>query len=92
MMAPSLVVGLPLGVAGESSCRRMMALALVVELRTRVQALQLCAQAAYDAAFPVEIANNPVIAEERLRALPARLQAMVTKAIRHGAATVLAAT
>jgi hypothetical protein len=92
MMAPSTVVGLPLGVAGESSCSRMTALAPVVELRTRVQTLQLCAKATYDAAFPMEIANNLVIAEERLRALPACLQAVVTEAIRQGAATVLAAT
>ena len=40
----------------------------------------------------MEIADNLVTAEERLRALLAYLQAMVTKAIRQGAATVLAAT
>jgi hypothetical protein len=40
---------------------------LLEELRTRV--LQLCMQAACDVAFPVEIADNLVAAEELLRAM-----------------------
>ena len=55
---------------------------LLMELRTWVQALQLCAQAAYDAVFPMEIAYNLVAIEERLQALLVHLQAMVTEAIR----------
>jgi hypothetical protein len=39
---------------------------LLMELRMRVQTVQLCAQAAYDAAFPVETADNPVAVEEHL--------------------------
>ena len=46
---------------------------LLVELRTRVQTLQLCTQAACDVAFPVETANNLVAIEEDLPALPVRL-------------------
>ena len=83
-------MGLPLGVAGESSHHRMMVPSPLVELRTRVQTLQLCVQAACDVAFPVETADNPVTIEERLLALPVRLRARVTEAIHHGAATVLA--
>ena len=52
-----------------------------MELRTWVQTLQLCAQAACDVAFPVETTDNPVITEELLRALLVCLQTMVTKAI-----------
>ena len=74
-------MGLPLGVVGESSHHRMTAPSPVVELRTQVQTLQLCVQAAYDVAFPVETVDNPVTAAERLRALPAHLRAMVTEAI-----------
>jgi hypothetical protein len=44
----------------------MMAPFLVVELRTWVQTLQLCVQAACDTTFLVEIADNLVITEERL--------------------------
>jgi CTP:molybdopterin cytidylyltransferase MocA len=57
----------------------------------RVQTLQLCAQATSHAAFLMETANNLVTTEEHLRALSARLRAVVTEAIRQGAATVLAA-
>ena len=39
---------------------------LLMELRMWVQTLQLCTQAACDAAFPVETADDPVITEERL--------------------------
>ena len=46
--------------------------------------------AAYDAAVPMEIVDNPVTVEEHLRALPARLRAMVTEAVRQGATMVLA--
>ena len=63
---------------------------LLMELRMWVQTLQLCAQAAYDAAFPVETADNPVAAEERLRALPVHLRATVTEAIHQGATIALA--
>jgi hypothetical protein len=42
---------------------------LLVELRMRVLTLQVCAQAASDTAFPMETADNPVIAKERLQAL-----------------------
>jgi hypothetical protein len=35
---------------------------LLMELRMQVQTVQLCAQAACDAAFPVETADNPVVA------------------------------
>ena len=62
---------------------------LLVELRTWVQTLQLCVQAACDAAFPVEIADNPIAIEECLHALSAHLRAMVSEAIRQGTATVL---
>ena len=44
----------------------MMAPSPLVELRMWVQTLQLCAQAAYDAAFPVETMDNLVAAEEHL--------------------------
>ena len=64
---------------------------LLMELRMRVQTLQLCMQAACDAAFLVESADNPVAAEEHLRALSVHLRAMVIKAICQGAAMSLAA-
>ena len=44
----------------------MMAPSPLVELRMWVQTLQLCAQAAYDVAFLIEIANNLVTVEECL--------------------------
>ena len=91
MMMPFPGVGLPPSVARESSRCRMTAPSPVVELRTRVQTLQLSTQATCDAAFPVETADNPVATEECLQALLALLQAVVTKAIRQGAATMLAA-
>jgi hypothetical protein len=65
---------------------------LLMELRTWIQTMQLCAQATCDVAFPMEIADNLVAAEERLRALPICLRAVVTEAIHQGAATALAAT
>ena len=37
----------------------------------------------------MEITDNPVTAEEILQALPVRLRALVTEAIRQGAATAL---
>ena len=64
---------------------------LLVELRMWAQTLQLCTQAACDAAFPLETVDNLVTVEECLRALPVRLQAVVTKAVRQRAATALAA-
>ena len=63
---------------------------LLVEQRMWFQTLQLCMQATYDAAFPMEIADNLVTTEERLRVLPVHLQAVVTKAICQGATTMLA--
>ena len=52
-----------------------------------VQNLLVDVTATYDAAFPVQMADNLVIAKERLRALPAHLWAMVFEAIHQGAAT-----
>ena len=40
-------------------------------------------------AFPIETTNNSVATEERLRALPVHPRAVVTEAIRQGAATAL---
>ena len=45
--------------------------------------------AACNAAFPVGNMDNLFAAEEHLRALLARIQVMVTKAVRQGAATAL---
>jgi hypothetical protein len=39
---------------------------LLMELRTWIQTMQLCAQATCDVAFPMEIADNLVATEERL--------------------------
>ena len=64
---------------------------LLVELRMWAQTLQLCTQAACDAAFPLETVDNLVTVEERLRALPVRLRAMVTEGVCQGATTALAA-
>jgi hypothetical protein len=64
---------------------------LIVVLTMRVETLQLSMLAAYNTAFPVRTMDNLFTAEEHLRALPARLRAVVTEAIRHGAATALAA-
>ena len=41
--------------------------------------------------FPIGRVDNLLATEEHLRALPAQIRAMVTKAIRLGAATTLAA-
>lgn len=62
------------------------------EANTRVLNLLVDATAAYDAAFPMETANNPIAVEERLRALPTRLQAVMFEAICQEAPMVLAAT
>ena len=63
---------------------------LLMELRTWVQTLQLCAQAACDATFPVETVDNPVTVEERLQALPNHLRTVVIEAVRQGVAMALA--
>ena len=63
---------------------------LVVVLSMWVDTLQMSVLAAYNAAFPVGKVDNLFIAEEHLRALLARLRAMVTEAICQGAATALA--
>ena len=59
--------------------------------KAEVHNLLVSATTTYDVAFPVQAMNNPIIAEERLRALPACLQAMVSKVVRQGTATALAA-
>ena len=56
-----------------------------------VQNLLVDVTATCDAAFPVQAADNPVAAEEHLRDLPARLRAVVSEAVRQGAAIALAA-
>ena len=56
-----------------------------------VQNLLVDATAASDAAFPMQAMDNPIAAEERLRALLAHPWAMVSKAIHQGAAITLAA-
>ena len=55
-----------------------------------VKNLLVYATAARDTAFPVQVVDNPIAVEERLRALLAHLRAMVSKAIRQGDATALA--
>ena len=47
--------------------------------------------AACNTAFPIGRVDNLLAAEEHLRALPAQIRAMVTKAVRQGAAMALAA-
>ena len=59
-----------------------MMMIILVQLRTRVENLQLCAQDTCNATFPVGTVDNLFAIEEYLRALPACLQAMVTEAIR----------
>ena len=57
-----------------------------------VQNLLVNATTAYDAAFPVQIANDPVTAlEELLRALLACIWAVVSEAVRQGATMALVA-
>ena len=65
---------------------------LVVVLSSWVNTLQMSLLAAYNAAFPVGTMDNLLAAEEHLQALMARIRAMVTKAVRQGSATALAAT
>jgi hypothetical protein len=48
--------------------------------------------AAYNVAFPIGKVDNLFTIEEHLRALLAQIRAVVTEAIRYGAATALAAT
>ena len=55
---------------------------LVVVLSMRVDTLQISMLAACNLAFPVGRVDNLLAVEEYLRALPARIRAMVTKAIR----------
>ena len=54
-----------------------------------VQNLLVDTTAASDAAFPVQAVDNSVTVEECLRALPAHIWAMVSKAIHQGATTAL---
>jgi len=56
---------------------------IIVELRKWIETLQLCVQAACNTGF---LMDN-LFAEGPFRALPAYLRAMVTEAIRQGAAT-----
>jgi hypothetical protein len=63
----------------------------LVELRTRVETLQLCVQAARNASFPMGTMDNLFTIEEPFRALPARLRAVVTDVVRQGPAMALAA-
>jgi len=56
-----------------------------------LQNLLADATTACNATFPVEAADGPVAAEERLQALLSCLQAVVSEAIHQGAATALAA-
>jgi hypothetical protein len=63
----------------------------LVELRTRVETLQLCVQAACNASFPMGTMDNLFTIEEPFRALPARLRAVVTDVVRQGPAMALAA-
>jgi hypothetical protein len=64
---------------------------LIVVQRTWVKTLQLSVLATCNEAFPVGTVDNLFAVKEHLQALPARLLAMVTKAIRQGAATALVA-
>ena len=64
---------------------------LVVVLSTWVDTLQMSMLAACNAAFPIGKVDNLLAAEEHLRTMPARIRVVVTKAIRLGAATTLAA-
>ena len=59
---------------------------LLVELRTWIETLQLCMQAAHNVGFPVD----NLFVEEPFRALSACLRVVVTEVIRQGAAVVLA--
>ena len=69
----------------EILARHMMS--LLVELRTWIETLQLCMQAAHNVGFPVD----NLFTEEPFRALLAHLRAMVTEAIRQGATMALVA-
>ena len=64
---------------------------LLVDLRTWVDTLVLCAQATINSCFLVRAVDNLFVIEELFRALLARLQAMLTEAIHQGAAAALAA-
>jgi hypothetical protein len=55
---------------------------LVVVLSMWVGTLQMSMLASYNAAFPVGRVDNLLAIVEHLRALPARIQVVVTKAIR----------
>ena len=63
---------------------------LRVDLRTQVETLILCVQAAINLGFPVRAVDNLFATKEVFQALSACLQAMVTKANCQGAAMVLA--
>ena len=54
---------------------------LLVDLRTRVDTLVLCVQAAINSGFPMRAVDNMFAAEELFRALSACLRAMVTEAV-----------
>jgi hypothetical protein len=54
---------------------------LLVDLRTWVETLVLCVQAAINSGFPVRVVDNLFVIEEPFRALLARLRAMVIEAI-----------
>ena len=54
---------------------------LIVVLSTRIDTLQMFVLAAYNVAFPIGRVDNLLAAEEHLRALLARIQAMVIEAI-----------
>ena len=63
-----------------------------VAAEAEVQNLLIDATAACDAAFPMQTADGPATTlEERLRALPAHIQAMVSEAVHQEAATALVA-
>ena len=55
---------------------------LLVDLRTQVETLILCVQAAINSSFPMRVVDNLFTIEEPFRALPPHHRAMVTEAIR----------
>ena len=64
---------------------------LVVVLSMWVDTLQMSVLAACNAAFLVGRVDNLLAVEERLQALSAQIQAMVTKTVHQGATMALAA-
>ena len=64
---------------------------LLIDLRTWVDTLVMCLQAAINLGFLVRAVDNLFATKELFQALSAYLQAMVTKAIHQGTTTVLAA-